>query len=138
MAQTGEKIDSRIFAGDTEEAVKERHERVAMESRAGETEETAPALEPQVVDDQADRRTQVIDPQPAPIDGVFGVRCHTSAVLLDEEKRLLRREKTWKKTEVTNIQRALLVAIGQHHLPYEIEGLLDTLESCVSAALECM
>ena len=59
-------------------------------------------------------------------------------MLLDEEKRLLRREKTRKKTGVTNTRRALLVAIGQHRLAYEIEGLLDAKGSCVSAALDCM
>ena len=125
MAQTGEKIDSKIFAGSTEEAAKERHEREVMESRAGEAEQAAPVLEPQVVVDQVDRQPQVIDAQSALTGGVFGARCQTSAVLLDEEKRLLRREKTRKKTGVTNTRRALLVAIGQHRLAYEIEGLLD-------------
>ena len=117
-------------------AVKPRTRGNARYSRAGETEQTAPAPEPQVVDDQVDRRTQVIDAHSALTDGVFGVRCQTWAVLLDEEKRLLRREKTWKKTEVTSTRRALLVVIGQHRPVYEIERLLDALESCVSAALD--
>ena len=39
---------------------------------------------------------------------------------------------------MTNSRRALLVAIGQHRPAYKVEDLSADLESCVSAALECM
>ena len=39
---------------------------------------------------------------------------------------------------MTNSRRVLLVAIGQHRPAYKVEDLSADLESCVSAALECM
>ena len=73
MAHTGEQIDSRIPVGNTKPAAEERQGAVE-EDREGEAEHEVPVPEPQVVDDDADRRTQTTDAQAASTDGIFGAR----------------------------------------------------------------